>query len=396
MPKSDTTIVDINHTPLEEMTTVPGLGPVVASRIISNRPFDSLEALIRVPGIGPHLFERLSPYLSISSVAVIKTTPPKPEINADINYADKEELTAVPGLGPVAAARIIKNRPYDALEDLIRIPGIGPRLLERLIPYLSISPSTQGATDLHSSEYIETEAVPSEEVKVLESSAPVIDATELDESIAWQEPSVPAETLLEDFSEPTPIEAKTVADEQAAELPTKEAKQPVTLVPVRPQPKKETPGRSESRRPVNRIEIMSYALGAGILTLILAISLSLGLLSLINSGLSFASANQINQLQRQVDGLDSHAGTLQQDINSLRSRLDSMEAISGRVNDLENEFETVRSELKTNSQQILRFESQLQQITEQTAQIEQRTAIFERFLEGLHSVLTDIFPSPTE
>jgi len=71
----------------------------------------------------------------------------------DINRAGPAELDALPGIGPVLAARIISHRnahgPFRDAEDLLAVPGIGPRLLERLRPLVRTGPfpdSTAAAT----------------------------------------------------------------------------------------------------------------------------------------------------------------------------------------------------------------------------------------------------------
>jgi DNA uptake protein ComE-like DNA-binding protein len=49
-------------------------------------------------------------------------TQPAPTHNAliDINSASKEALDALPGVGPVRAAAIIKGRPYKGKDDLLK------------------------------------------------------------------------------------------------------------------------------------------------------------------------------------------------------------------------------------------------------------------------------------
>ena len=59
--------VDVNRANWPEMIQLPGLGKVLAGRILANRqengPFRQLEDLTRVSGIGPKTLERIRPYL---------------------------------------------------------------------------------------------------------------------------------------------------------------------------------------------------------------------------------------------------------------------------------------------------------------------------------------------
>ena len=64
-----TAALDLNLASAEELDALPGIGPVLARRIIETRrhsgPFDSAEDLLRVRGIGPRLLERLRPRIRI-------------------------------------------------------------------------------------------------------------------------------------------------------------------------------------------------------------------------------------------------------------------------------------------------------------------------------------------
>jgi competence protein ComEA len=57
--------VDINAASAEELQRLPGIGPVIAERIVEwrreNGRFQSADELARVPGIGPRTAERLGP-----------------------------------------------------------------------------------------------------------------------------------------------------------------------------------------------------------------------------------------------------------------------------------------------------------------------------------------------
>jgi competence protein ComEA len=56
--------IDVNNASADELQKLPGVGKVMASRIIAEReksPFRSAEELRRVPGIGPKTLEKLRP-----------------------------------------------------------------------------------------------------------------------------------------------------------------------------------------------------------------------------------------------------------------------------------------------------------------------------------------------
>jgi competence protein ComEA len=59
--------VDVNRADVPELIQLPGIGEVLASRIVESRqkdgPFADLDDLRRVRGIGPKTMDRLRPYL---------------------------------------------------------------------------------------------------------------------------------------------------------------------------------------------------------------------------------------------------------------------------------------------------------------------------------------------
>ena len=61
--------IDPNQASVEELDALPGIGPVLASRIIEHRrrhgDFVQAEDLLAVQGIGPRLLERLRPWLAL-------------------------------------------------------------------------------------------------------------------------------------------------------------------------------------------------------------------------------------------------------------------------------------------------------------------------------------------
>ncbi len=57
--------VDVNLASPGELAALPGVGPLLAERIVASRaagPFATVDDLTRVPGIGPSVLSRLRPY----------------------------------------------------------------------------------------------------------------------------------------------------------------------------------------------------------------------------------------------------------------------------------------------------------------------------------------------
>ena len=78
-----------------------------------------------------------------SSIATTKPVETKrshakeaPELGKiDINTATEKELTTVPGIGHVMAARIIAARPFHSADDLKKVSGIADRKYTQIRPY---------------------------------------------------------------------------------------------------------------------------------------------------------------------------------------------------------------------------------------------------------------------
>ena len=70
-PVAAATGVDLNRATAAQLDALPGIGPVLALRIVEQRgragPFRSADELLAVRGIGPHLLERLRPLVTTSA-----------------------------------------------------------------------------------------------------------------------------------------------------------------------------------------------------------------------------------------------------------------------------------------------------------------------------------------
>ncbi|NJN79515.1 MAG: ComEA family DNA-binding protein [Anaerolineales bacterium] len=66
---TDTDLVNINTATLEELDSLPGIGPTIAQRIIDyrdeNGPFNTIEDILNVSGIGPSTFEEIQDLITV-------------------------------------------------------------------------------------------------------------------------------------------------------------------------------------------------------------------------------------------------------------------------------------------------------------------------------------------
>ena len=93
----------------------------------------------RQPAPPPLPFSRPSP-MPIPSTGPLRTPASHlkektPLGRIDINSATEKELTTVPGIGHVIAARIIAARPFKSADDLKRVSGIGDKKYAQTRPY---------------------------------------------------------------------------------------------------------------------------------------------------------------------------------------------------------------------------------------------------------------------
>ena len=82
----------------------------------------------------------------LTSAFAQKEPPPAP---LDLNTATLEQLTTLPGVGPVTAKAILdfrqKSGPFRRVEDLLAIRGITDRRLKELRPYDTVQSAKKAA-----------------------------------------------------------------------------------------------------------------------------------------------------------------------------------------------------------------------------------------------------------
>ncbi|MES2004664.1 MAG: helix-hairpin-helix domain-containing protein [Bacteroidota bacterium] len=136
LEKSKPQVIDINTAGEEDWRSLPGIGEVLATRIIRYRErtggFVSMEQVKKTYGISDSVFELISPFLRIDAASM-----PKTNINTASVYQLKNQL----GISePVARAIVVYRQQYgtygtvDDLKKLVFIPdSVFQRIVKRVI-----------------------------------------------------------------------------------------------------------------------------------------------------------------------------------------------------------------------------------------------------------------------
>jgi methyl-accepting chemotaxis protein len=108
-----TDILNLNTAQTDDLAKLPGVGVVMADRIVAARPFEKPEDLLKVSGVGPALLERLAPLVTVRDTDIS-------DDNSEVLY-----LAAEIGSEPQAAETLPETEPSDEVPEDEPIPTWG-------------------------------------------------------------------------------------------------------------------------------------------------------------------------------------------------------------------------------------------------------------------------------
>lgn len=264
----------------------------------------------------------------------------------DINLSTLEQLTNTPGIGPSIAQRIVDNRPYESVDDLVRVPGIGSNVLDRMRPYLQVKheidepyyevqiSNEPEVSDNEPVEKVETEVFAPEELT----------PQELEENYEFEhqafsqaDSSIDSEYQQEEFRSGAEKNDPGIKPEN---LQNEEKEIPAEVADTKPKTVQPT-----HENFVTRSQLWWSVAGTAVITIFLTVLITLGILSVLNGGLQYASTQRAYNLESNINTLADRNDALESNIEGLRTRLDTLETVAARVLKLEQTTKDIQSTL---------------------------------------------------
>lgn len=338
MEANTSQLVNPNTADLDQLASLPGIGPELAKRIVAARPYQNAEDLQRVSGIGAKFLSRIQPFIDLTDQA-----------------AENElEARVEPAVLPAVSALETRSEQLPAQDAAAELPKRSGKALE-----LKAAASESEREEAETEEPMSAQAIKDRtDVGDLEAEksteADDVDVFELKEEL--EAPEQPISRVASPASQPSSAESSAGAEK-------------VTLSKV-------------------------FWLSAGIsfLTLLLALALSLGILAGLNEGrLQFASPLRLNQMAVQLNGIEANIDSLTRDLNSLRGRVDNLESLTGRVDALENDLAVVQSDVDAAVKEVESMNQEVELLSGQVETLTAQSLRFNSFLEGLRELMSNLF-----
>ncbi len=327
-----------------------------------------------------------------------ETPDPQPPFRIDLNTADASALTAIPGIGPALAERILTYRtehgPFLSVEELMAVSGIGERVFAGAANHLTLSLPPMALP-------ADAETVPSDEQPMLAEEVTAPPPMEADADKLEGRPP-PEET-------PPPDETPTLDEPVAVEpLPRTADTPPPPITPAPPPSHPTAPSAAPAApatpapRSVKR-SVWSWWgwLSAVFMGSILGLIFSLLVFNGINGALNMAHHPAVINLRNQTADLAARQETLRDEVNGLRQRLDRLEGLAARMERAETAVTSLRDDMATLEEETAALQATAEALSEQITVLETRTARAETFFQRLQALLAELFdgaepPTPVE
>lgn len=278
-----------------------------------------------------------------------------------LNQATRDELIALPRIGPALADRIIAARPFTSLEDCAaRVNGISEKSLQALLEEPDQALAAETPAVLETTAEAETAAPP---------------VTEAPESTSDPEP--PALPSPDEIPLEQRFEEARARFEQELQEQTQQARERIEAL------------TAELNRRAGKTVTWGTLIWTNLLTLAVGLLLALAILSIFNARIE-------NRLATLAAAQTAQVETLQTDLVALQSRVDALETIGERTAALENAQQEMVQSVAAVQENMAQLQQDLASLEETVTEQAQETARFSDFLKQLQALLNQIFPAPAQ
>lgn len=307
------------------------------------------------------------------SESIVQESGPEAEepLPLDLNDAAAEELSALSGIGPTLAGRIVAYRmeegPFREAAEVVRVRGISRATYEAIADRITVGPAAMVDWDQ------EEAAEEAEEVEGIEEPEAVLPSPEEDETYV-----VPLATAEEVG------EAEEPAEKEAAAPP------PPPPERFRPMP---SPPRGGTRRGAG----WGSLLLVGLLSALGGALLALLVLFLLNGGTLDWERATSRAIDREVSQLEGQLGELWTGLEQARQRLGGLEELSRRLDEVQAEMqamggaiESLQSELAVTSEGLADVRQTLAGLSDDLTSVAESVTALEGRVDGMSEQLGEL------
>jgi uncharacterized protein YoxC len=150
-------------------------------------------------------------------------------------------------------------------------------------------------------------------------------------------------------------------------------------------------GWASTGSPPTGNQVLLLSLLTGALSVLLSVILSLAILAGINRTLNVERHAAVRELRTGFSQVESQLTDLAADVTSIDQRLKSVEGLSGRMATLESEFELMQEDVDQMRGEVDQLTESVSDVSEEVERISGKINLFDAFLEGMRSLVTDLF-----
>jgi uncharacterized protein YoxC len=150
-------------------------------------------------------------------------------------------------------------------------------------------------------------------------------------------------------------------------------------------------GWASTGSPPTGNQVLFLSLATGALSVLLSVILSLAILAGINRTLNVERHAAVRELRTGFSQVESQLTDLAANVTSIDQRLKSVEGLSGRMATLESEFDLIQEDVDRMRSEVDQLTKSVSGVSEEVKRISGKINLFDAFLEGMRSLMTDLF-----